>query len=266
MKNSLRYRIYEIIEKSVGRDRPSKIYDVFMIIVIILSLVPLAFKEETETLVLIDKITVAIFIIDYIFRWATADYKFNKRDATSFIKYPFTPLAIIDLISILPSLSIVSNSVKVYRVLRIVRALRVIRFFKAFRYSKSFNLFANVFKRSKKSLFAVCVIAVTYILVSALVIYNVEPDSFENFFEAIYWATVSLTTIGYGDIYPVTSVGRVITMISSIFGIAVIALPSGIITSGFMTELQRSNLEDDDPENDDDISDDMIKIKTNKFH
>ena len=64
-----------------------------------------------------------------------------------------------------------------------------------------------------------------------------EPESFNNFFEAIYWATVSLTTVGYGDIYPVTSVGRVITMISSVFGIAVVALPAGIITAGYMKEL-----------------------------
>ena len=64
-----------------------------------------------------------------------------------------------------------------------------------------------------------------------------EPDSFDTFFDAVYWATVSLTTVGYGDIYPVTGIGRVVTMLSSIFGIAIIAMPSGIITAGFMEEL-----------------------------
>ena len=73
-------------------------------------------------------------------------------------------------------------------------------------------------------------------------VFNVEPESFDNFFEAIYWATVSLTTVGYGDIYPVTSVGRVITMISSVFGIAVVALPAGIITAGYMKELEDRKL------------------------
>ena len=84
---------------------------------------------------------------------------------------------------------------------------------------------------------AVCALAGGYILISALVIFNVEPDSFGSFFDAIYWATVSLTTMGYGDIYPVTTIGRVVTMVSSIFGIAIIALPAGIITAGFMEQL-----------------------------
>lgn len=73
--------------------------------------------------------------------------------------------------------------------------------------------------------------------ISALVVFNVEPDSFNSFFDAIYWATVSLTTMGYGDIYPVTEIGRVVTMISSLFGIAIVALPAGIITAGYMDEL-----------------------------
>ena len=91
-------------------------------------------------------------------------------------------------------------------------------------------------------LIAVCILAIAYIVISALVVFNVEPESFDNFFEAIYWATVSLTTVGYGDIYPVTSVGRVITMISSVFGIAVVALPAGIITAGYMKELEDRKL------------------------
>ena len=76
-----------------------------------------------------------------------------------------------------------------------------------------------------------------YVPVSALVIYNIEPDSFATFFGAVYWATVSLTTMDYGDIYPVTTAGRVVTMISSVFGIAIVALPAGIITAGYMNTL-----------------------------
>ncbi len=81
------------------------------------------------------------------------------------------------------------------------------------------------------------------IFFSALVIFNVEPNSFNNFFEAIYWATVSLTTVGYGDLYPVTTIGRVVTMVSSIFGVAVIALPAGIITAGYMKEVENERIE-----------------------
>ena len=78
-----------------------------------------------------------------------------------------------------------------------------------------------------------------YILIAALVIFNVEPQTFDNFFEAIYWACVSLTTMGYGDIYPVTAAGRLVTMVSSFVGIAIVALPSGIITAGYMDEIRR---------------------------
>jgi voltage-gated potassium channel len=87
--------------------------------------------------------------------------------------------------------------------------------------------------------------AIAYILVSALIIYNVEPESFNTFFDAIYWATVSLTTVGYGDIYPVTTIGRTVTMISSVFGIAIIALPSGVITAGYLSEINKFSDNDD---------------------
>ncbi len=102
----------------------------------------------------------------------------------------------------------------------------------------------RVMKKSKEALLAVCTLAIGYILVSALIIFNVEGDSFSTFFDAIYWATVSLTTVGYGDIYPVTTAGRIITMISSVFGIAIVALPAGIITAGYMDEL--TNAKEDD--------------------
>ena len=157
-------------------------------------------------------------------------------------------MAIVDLISILPSFSIISGGFKVLRVLRMIRALRVVRVFKAMRYSKSFEIIGNVLKSSRSSLVAVCTLAGGYILVSALIIFNVEPESFNNFFDAVYWATVSLTTVGYGDIYPVSTLGRIITMISSIFGIAIVARPAGIITAGYMTEISKQDNEDDGTE------------------
>ena len=81
--------------------------------------------------------------------------------------------------------------------------------------------------------------AVAYVLISALVIYNVEPETFNTFFDAVYWATISLTTVGYGDLYPITTIGRIITMVSSVFGIAIIALPSGVITAGYLAEINK---------------------------
>ena len=82
-------------------------------------------------------------------------------------------------------------------------------------------------------------LALGYILISALIIFNIEPETFDTFFDAIYWATVSLTTVGYGDIYPVSFAGKIITMCSSVMGIAVVALPASIITAGYMEELNK---------------------------
>ena len=239
-----RKRIYEIIEKSKASDKAGIAYDIAMIVIIIASLIPLAFKEDTPAFVIIDKITVAIFIIDYVLRWMTADYKFGDKSFKSFAKYPFSFMAIVDLISILPSLSILSRGFKALRILRMIRAMRVLRVFKTMRYSKSFEIIGRVLKSSKKSLAAVGLLAVGYILVSALIVFNIEPDSFETFFDAVYWATVSLTTVGYGDIYPVSAVGRVVTMFSSLFGIAIVALPAGIITAGYMNEINKLDNEE----------------------
>ena len=245
----MRERIYQIIEKSDGQDIISRIYDVFMLIVIVMSLVPLAFKDENAVFYWVDKTAMAVFIIDYLLRWMTADCKYQKKSVFSFLKYPFSPMAIVDLISILPSLSVINSGFKALRVLRMIRAFRVFRVFKAFRYSNSFQIIGNVIRRSKQSLAAVGVLAVGYILVSALIIFNVEPESFNSYFDAVYWATVSLTTVGYGDIYPVSTLGRVITMLSSVFGIAIVALPAGIVTAGYMNELrseQKQNVKEDE--------------------
>ncbi len=235
----MRKRIFEIIEKSNDNDTASSFYDYFMIVVIFLSLIPLAFKKSPAWGEAIDTCCVVIFIIDYILRWFTADFKYEKKSVVSFFRYPFSFMAIIDLLSILPSLRIISSGFKILRVLRLIRALRVFRLLKVMRYSRNFEIIGNVLKNSKDSLIAVCGLAGGYIIVSALIIFNVEPDSFNNFFEALYWATVSLTTVGYGDIYPISTLGRIITMVSSIFGIAIVALPAGIITAGYMKEIDK---------------------------
>ncbi len=241
----MREKIFKVIEASDGNNLWSSLYDYFTMFIIILSLVPLAFKETYKAFEIIDYVCAAIFIVDYFLRWLTADYKFGKRNVSSFLRYPFSFMALIDLISILPSLTILNAGFKLLRIFRLIRAFRVFRVFKAFRYSKSIRIIADVLKNSKRALASVGTFAIGYILVSALIIFNVEPESFDNFFEAIYWATVSLTTVGYGDIYPVSVAGQIVTMISSLFGIAIIALPSGIITAGYMKAIETQQVEAD---------------------
>ena len=236
----MRKKIFDILDTNNNSNKISNVYDIIMMTTIIISIIPLAFKQSNIVFEYIDYITVAIFIIDYLLRLLTADYKL-KKSALSFVLYPVTPMAIIDLVSILPSVTFLNSGFRLLKLFRLLRTLKVFRTFKFLRYSKSFVIISNVFKKQKKVLTAVATMAVGYILVSALVIYNVEPESFKTFFDAVYWATISLTTVGYGDIYPVSTIGRIVTMISSAFGIAIIALPSGVITAGYLDEINKKD-------------------------
>lgn len=242
----MRERIYEIIGEVTDEssDRLSHYYDMTMVVVIIASLIPMMFKKTNFFFEVLTWIATAVFIADYVLRLITADHKL-KRGALSFVLYPFTPMAIVDLLSILPTFYLLSAGFRTLRVLRLIRALRVVRMLKFFRYSKDVAIVSRVLKRQKRSLIAVCTLAVGYVLLCALVMFNVEPDTFDDFFEAVYWATISLTTMGYGDIAPTSEVGRVVTMVSSFIGIAVVALPAGIITAGYQHEIQEQFARED---------------------
>jgi voltage-gated potassium channel len=235
----MRKRLFEIIEVAEDNDRLSKIYDFSMMVVIVISLIPIALKSTEGIIGILDLIVAAIFVFDYLMRLLTADYKL-KRGRKSFIIYPITPMAIIDVLAILPSILPIYGAFRILKIFRLLRTLRVLRVFKIIRYSKSISIILAVLKRQKESLLVVCGLAGGYILVSALVIISVEPETFPTFFDAVYWATVSLTTVGYGDIYPVSEAGRFITMLSSVFGIAIVALPAGIIAAGYMSEIEKS--------------------------
>ena len=245
----MRKRLYDIIEPKAKASKLSNIYDFGMIVIILLSFVPLLFKTEPVPVRVIDAVCVVIFCIDYILRWITADYRFDKKGASSFIRYPFSIMAIIDLLTILPSLIALNSAFRALRVMRLLRALRVLRVVKIFRYSKNAQMLKNVFIAQSRSLVVVLVLTLGYVFFSALVMFQVEPDTFNDFFDALYWAMVSLTTIGYGDIVATTEIGRAVTMLSSLMGIAVIALPAGIITAGYMEELKKEeeqNKEEDE--------------------
>ena len=159
------------------------------------------------------------------------------------MNYPFSFWAIIDLLSILPSFQLLGSN---FKILRTLRMLKILRLLKALRYSDQIFLFMKVLQKERKVLTAVLFFAAAYIFVTALVMFNFEPrinpntgsETFSTFFDAIYWSTVTLTTVGYGDLCPATDLGRLISMFSSIFGVAVIALPSGIITASYLDELR----------------------------
>ncbi|EMC04480.1 ion transporter [Streptococcus mutans] len=230
----MRQTIYEIIDSKDNDSTVGKCYNAFMILTISFSLLPLTVKTDSEWKYNIDNITSLLFLIDYLLRFCTADFHLNKGKL-SFLYYPFTPLAIIDLLCLSPSVLLWNNSLKL---LKIIRFTRMLRLFKIIRHSKNITIILNVLKKQKDSLVIVGIFSLGYIFLSALIIFNVEPNTFPSFFDAIYWATISLTTVGYGDIFAVSTIDKIITMFSSLIGVAIVALPAGIITAGYMEEIQ----------------------------
>lgn len=162
-----------------------------------------------------------------------------KRGWISFLIYPFTPMVMIDTISMLP---LFAPAHPALQTLRLVRLARVLRAYRVVRHSQSVTIMTEVFKKQQESLASTATLAGGYVLICALAIFNVEPQTFDTFFDAVYWAVISLTTVGYGDLSPTTPTRRLVAIASTFAGIAVIALPSGIITAGLMNKLNDKDM------------------------
>lgn len=252
---TLRQKIYSIVEPRYNTNdgTVSRVYDWVMLVAIIIGIIPLMFREQTRLFYTFDIVSCGIFIIDYIMRWMTADYRI-KKGALSFLIYPFTIMAIIDLLSILPTFNFVKDAFKLTRVIRLAKIVRVV---KIIRYFEPLRVVMAVIKKQRVILCTVLSLAVVYVFITALIMFNAEeqinPDTgeylFPTFFDAFYWASCTLTTVGYGDIYPISATGRVISIVSSVVGIAIIALPSGIITAGYMDEVKNRKNNNTDENN-----------------
>lgn len=235
-------QVFSIIEKDEGTYEWSYGYDIFMLVMIFASVFPLMFWDDYEIFHWIEWITTTVFIIDYLLRWWTADIKL-KDEAHPYLHYPFSLWALIDLCSILPSFNVLGQG---FRMVRFFRLLKIMRLLRALRYSSQMFLFFNVLKKERKVFGSLLVFCLCYIYVTALLMFNLEPrynpetgqETFKTFYDALYWATVTLTTVGYGDLCPATDLGRFISILSSLFGVAIIALPSGIITASYLDELK----------------------------
>ena len=236
-----RKQLYDFVEAE-SDTLITKLYEWLMLIMITISIVPLAFREQTLLFEVFDKIAVSVFIFDYFLRWFTADYKMqNRKKWQAFLVYPITPFAIVDLLSIVPSFTFINNA---FKLLRLSRLLKILRIFRFIHYSKNIYILIKVLRKERHILFSVFLIALAYIVTTALIMFNIEDsEMFDDFFDALYWATTTLTTVGYGDIYPATDLGRIISMISAILGVAVIALPSGVITASYLEELREAKKE-----------------------
>ncbi|MEM7040065.1 MAG: ion transporter, partial [Bacteroidota bacterium] len=181
----------------------------------------------------------------------------GKRGIRPFVKYVTSPLAIIDLLAILPSILIIIapyyaplNSVMDLRVVRMLRTMRLLRIFKITRYSQSMRLIGAVLREKRRDLSVTIFITLMLMVVSATLMYHVEheaqQDKFPNIFSTLWWAVATLTTVGYGDVYPITALGKILSGIIALLGIGLVALPTGILSSAFVDRMARQKAEEID--------------------
>jgi voltage-gated potassium channel len=188
-----------------------------------------------------DIFSIVVFSIEYLLRIYVSDLTFpTKNRISSALKFVLSPYGIIDLLAILPFYApfIIKVDLRFLRILRLIRFLRV---FKISRYNTTLKLIGDVFREKKNDLYMTFFIAGLMLLVSGFLMYSVEnpvqPDKFTNVFASMWWAVATLTTVGYGDIYPITTLGKIISSIVAFMGIGLIALPTGIISAGFIGKL-----------------------------
>ena len=246
-KRSLRKRIWEILEKGNSNDKVSFYTDIFLITLIIFNIIAVLletvdsiYSKYALEFLIFERFSTAVFLVEYILRiWVCVEEKIKRNKLITRLKYASTWPAIIDLLAVLSGLLPMIFEVD----LRILRALRMLRLLKFSRYFKVMNLLLGVLKEEKQSFLAAMFLLTIAMLIASTGIYlfekDAQPDKFSSIPEAMWWAIATLTTIGYGDVTPVTGMGKFFGAIIAIIGIGVVALPSGILASGFTDQLKR---------------------------
>lgn len=244
-------RLFEIIQAANENDIASKIFDVSIICLIIINVVlviadtfdlPPTISEISS---IIELVSVIIFSIEYVCRLWTANLLYpDLKPYRARIKYIFSFMALIDLFAILPFY--IPFIIKIdLRVLRMLRIIRLFRVFKINRYTSALSAIAMVFKRKKNQLISSIFVVLLLMVIASVLMYNVEhdaqPEAFSNAFSALWWAVATLTTVGYGDVYPVTVFGKILSAIIAVLGIGLVAVPTGIISAGFMENIEQSD-------------------------
>ena len=252
MYQKTKHKVHILLHPELGESKADKVINVFIITLIVLNVIAVMmetvhplYDDHKKLFDTFDLVSVIIFTIEYILRvWScTRDPKY-KGSITGRLKYMLTPGALIDLIAFLPYYlqAIIGFD------LRILRLLRLMRFFRLFRltaYTRSAQLIFNVFKTRINDLLLSLVLIIFLIIIDSCALYFAEhlyPSAEESKFTSIpatvWWAVVTLTTTGYGDMYPLTTLGKVIAGIIMLTGVAIFALPAGIIVAGFLDELK----------------------------
>ena len=246
----LKKRIWEILELSKENDKHSKYFDYFISILILLNVVAIILETE-KTLVIdykaffkyFELFSIFIFSVEYLLRlWSCVSAEVYKNTVIGRIKYLFSPLAIIDLIAIAPFY--MTFFVIDTRILRILRLLRLLRITKHFRYSKTFHIIISTIEKKKEELLSALVLMLCLLLVCSTGVYFAEneaqPDKFPNIIETCWWAVITLTTIGYGEVTPKTGLGKIIGGLVSVLCVGLVALPTAILSAGMIEKLHRT--------------------------
>ena len=247
-------KIYHLVEKGSFGSKINLLFDYFIIVLIIFNVVAIALDTLTglptefqKFLKIFEIVSIVIFTIEYLMRLYVSDITHPaKNRISSALKFMASPFGIIDLLAILPFY--IPFIIKVdLRFLRILRLIRFFRVFKISRYNSTLKLINSVLKEKKAEIGMTFFIAFLFLLVSGFIMYSLEnpvqPDKFPNFFASLWWAVATLTTVGYGDVYPITTLGKFISSIIAIMGIGLIALPTGIISAGFIEKINQNKVE-----------------------
>lgn len=245
-----RKRIFEIIEVATPEDKASRAYDLLNMLTIVINLiVSLAYTFEEARmqcgalLVTLEGITVAFFAVDYILRLATAKIRYRQlSELKAAIKYIFSAGGIVDLLSFLPyGLPFFFPSGAI--AFRMFRIVRIFRLFRINSYYDSLNVITEVITSKGQQLISSVFIIVVLMIASSLCMYSIEHDAqphvFTNAFSGIWWAVSTLLTVGYGDIYPITDVGKLFSIVITFLGVGMVAIPTGIISAGFVDQYSR---------------------------
>lgn len=241
-------RIFEIISKAADGDKASKVFDLSIMGLIILSVLSIILQSY-ESLATrynsvfhaFEVVTVAVFTVEYVLRIWTADLLYPEANHPR-LKYILSFMAIIDLLAILPFyLPFVAADLRFLRMVRLLRLFRLLRVFKLGRYFDALQIIVDVLRESAAQLVISMALCLFVMLFSAIIMYTVEnpvqPEQFPNVIASLWWAICTLTTVGYGDVYPVTAVGRFFAAVISLVGIGIIAIPTGIIAGGFSSAI-----------------------------
>ena len=248
-KENVRKRIFDIIQIGNKEDLPSVAFDIGITVMILLNLFATLFstfeasKPFAGVLNVIDIITVVVFTAEFILRIITADYLYPKRNpVVARILFIFSFYGLIDLLTILPFYLpfIFPAGAVAFRMFRVVR---IFRLFKINAQFDAFNVIINVLKEKRNQIFSCITMIIILTIASSLCMYSVEheaqPDQFANAFSGIWWSVSTLLTVGYGDIYPVTTLGRIMAIIISFLGVGMVAIPTGIISAGFVEQFTK---------------------------